>query len=374
MSTLRLLEAEELVSGHEGEIFACAFTPDGAYALTGGWDGRLRVWDVRSGGQVSELVAGPKPLSACAVAPNGKYWLTGSMEGLLTVFDAVSHVPTMHFVAHTRPISALCFSPEGSVLATASWDRQVVLRKVGKEREGRALAGHEDIVAGCQFLGNGEHLLSWSHDGTVRLWDALQARELATLGRHDDRIQAASASPDGRMAVSGSRDGVLKVWDVEGRDELNAVSMNGEVRACFFLPDAQSVVAVDSTGWAVLLSAPALEPQADLQTGLKVQSTAQSPTGLCLALGCDDGHVHFVAAEGFEQASLVVQLTRTTRTEKSVLGKLFGKEKVVHGWQYTCPVCHATMDQATPPPPDSFPCPRCRQALRVISPTRQLQR
>ena len=43
MATLRLLASNPNAEGHKGEAFACAYTPDGAYVLSGGWDGHLRV-------------------------------------------------------------------------------------------------------------------------------------------------------------------------------------------------------------------------------------------------------------------------------------------------------------------------------------------
>src|SRR4051794_19476378 len=113
VSTLRLLEPATKVDRHDGEVFSCAFTADGEFVLSGGWDGRLRLWESPTGAQLADLVASPKPLSCCAFSPNGKEWLAGNMEGLLSFWDGVSHQSLLNFVAHTRPISGLAFSPDG---------------------------------------------------------------------------------------------------------------------------------------------------------------------------------------------------------------------------------------------------------------------
>src|SRR5689334_21808163 len=104
VGTLRLLEPESLPERQDGEIYSCAYTPDSAFVLSGGWDGKLRLWDVVTGSPVLELSASPKPLSCCAISPDGHQWLTGSMAGLLGLWDGVSQHLIENFVAHTRPI------------------------------------------------------------------------------------------------------------------------------------------------------------------------------------------------------------------------------------------------------------------------------
>src|SRR5947209_4391382 len=117
VALLRLLDVPP-GEGHSGEIFAVAYSSDGAYALSAGWDGHLRLWEAAGGNPVSALAVGLKPLSACAFAPDDRSWLAGSMEGLLSAWDAAGHQVQYNFLAHTRPVSSVRFSPDGKLLAT----------------------------------------------------------------------------------------------------------------------------------------------------------------------------------------------------------------------------------------------------------------
>src|SRR5262245_49692302 len=117
MPSLRLL-SNAGTGGHKGDVFACAYTPDSSLLISAGWDGYVRLWDVAQGNQVSELRAGPKPLSACAVSPDGRRWISGSMEGMVHCWDPMTQRSGAVFLAHTRPVSAIVFSPDGSVMAT----------------------------------------------------------------------------------------------------------------------------------------------------------------------------------------------------------------------------------------------------------------
>lgn len=372
VGSLRLLESAS-PDRHQGEVYSCCYSPDGSVLLSGGWDGYLRLWEVCSGEAKLAVPASPKPLSCCAFTPDGQYWLSGSMEGLLTIWEGVSQMPLISFVAHTRPISGIRFAPDGQSFVTTSWDRQIVHRKMGKEREGRPLGCHQDIVAGCHFTVDGNQLVSWSYDGSIKLWDLTLGAELATFTGHTDRVLSLAVSPDGRYLLSGSRDETVRLWDLEQKIQVSAVNLAAEIRACFYLLDAESVVVADNTGRLFLMRLPGFEVLAQEQTPYKVMCGELSRSGEQLALGGEDGLVHLVALEGFENASLVVTATQNLKEHAGLLDKFFGKTRVLKMYSYTCPACRSTLE--TPSlPTNPVACPRCRRRLRVNLRVPQLQK
>jgi WD40 repeat protein len=363
VGTLRLLEAAP-TERHEGEVYSCACTGDGAFILSAGWDGHLRLWDAATGAALVKLSASPKPLSCCAFSPDGQQWLSGSMEGLLSIWDGVSYQTLASFLAHTRPISGICYSSDGETMATTSWDRQVAIRKVGTEREARILSGHTDIVAGCRFTVDGKNLVSWSYDGTIKVWDLVLAREVASLAGHTDRVTALALSPDGRWVLSGGRDATVRLWDLETRTEMAALNIGAEVRCCFTLLDGESAVVADAAGRLFLLSLPGFQTQVQVETPYRVMCGALAPSGTQIALGAEDGAVYLVAVEGFEEASLVVTARQSIKEHATVLGRFFGTTKMRWMYEYTCPACLQTMEALTLPD-EPVACRKCRRRLRV---------
>jgi WD40 repeat protein len=356
--------AEPTSGSRAGEIFACAYTPESAFVLSGGWDGHLRLWEASTGRQVSAIPASGKALSACAVSPDGRQWLSGSMEGLMSVWDPVSHQTRIQFVAHTRPIASIVFSPDGQMVATASWDKKLSLRSTAKIRDGQVLSGHGDIVGGCRFLPDGNHLLSWSHDGTVLIWDVPTAQKAKALKGHSDRVTCAAASPDGQWVASASRDNTLKLWDWQDQKVATSADTENEVRGLFFLPEGQSLLAVDDEGWVTVYTYPTLEVHDEFDTGAKVQYAELAPSGTQFALGCEDGKVRFVNVDGVARAPIPVTATETVRQEASGLGRLFGVFRQVHAYSCTCPACQQPFELQDRLPGGPAPCPHCRQALR----------
>lgn len=358
--------------GQGGEVLSCVYSSDGAFVLSAGWDGCLRLWQPSPIQLISSLHASLKPLSACAFAPGGAAWVCSSMDGTLSWWDAVSHERRQSFIAHIRPISAIRFSPDGRYLATASWDRKLSLRRVGNESATQALNGHRDIVAGCRWSTDSRQLLSWSHDFTLRLWDADSASQIAVLDSHTDRVTTACLSGDGQWAVSGSRDGVLKLWDLRRYAEVRSVQSKEEVRGCWFLGDGTSVLTVHADGWMGVWSATDLEIQAELANSIRPSCGDLSPNGTEIVLGDDKGQLLFVTLDGAEQVPLPVTALPSFKPKSGVISRFLAKRKGEQAYRYTCPACGQGAELASLPC-EAITCGSCHRLLRVNTETPQLQ-
>jgi WD40 repeat protein len=371
MRTLQLREGGTGV-GQGGEVFSCVYSADGAFVLSAGWDGHLRLWLSANGQQVSSVQASAKPLSCCAFSADNTAWLSASMDGALSWWDAMTHQLRQNFIAHIRPISAIQFSPDGRFLATAAWDRKLLLRRVGNESEGRALHGHTDSVAGCSWTADSKQLLSWSHDGTLRLWDADSASKIACLRGHADRINAACLSQDGQWAFSGGRDGAVKLWDLRRKVEVGSRQLKGEVRGCWCLGGGASVLTVNADGWLVLWSLPDFEVLAELASDIRAMCGDLSPSATEVVLGSEKGTLHFVTIANAEESPLLVTPTTVFKPSTGVITRFLGKQKVERAYQYSCPACGHTAE--TPHlPSEAIPCKSCNRRLQVSAEVRQLQ-
>ncbi|MBY0526328.1 MAG: hypothetical protein K2R98_23240 [Gemmataceae bacterium] len=355
-----------------GELLSCAYTPDGAFVLSGGWDGCLRLWESAFGSHVTAFRVSDKPVGACAVSADGKTLVSGSLDGMIGMWDALTHQPKFKFLAHTRPISAILFGSDGQSLATASWDGTIMLWKAIRERDGRVLSGHKDIVSGCAFTPDGQLLVSWSHDHMVRVWDVASARQRMELPGHADRLHAGGVSPDGHWVASASRDGALKLWDIQGgRGSVASVTVHGTPCACLFLLDGESLAIVTDLGHVTLHSLPDLEQHQDLSVGEAIHCAELAPTGGQIALGCNDGRVRFVGIEGFDTLPLCVTAKQTTQRTQTTVQKLFGRSQLVFKYQSMCPVCRHTFELPEGKAGQTAACPNCRRKLRVGAVARQ---
>jgi WD40 repeat protein len=118
--------------GHQGHIYAVAFTPDGARAVSGGFDRTLRLWDVTSGREVRSLVGHTDTVYALAVSGDGQRILSGSWDGTARLWDIETGKEVARFAPHDGPLNAVAFSADGDVL-TGGADRAIRLWKPSGE-------------------------------------------------------------------------------------------------------------------------------------------------------------------------------------------------------------------------------------------------
>jgi WD40 repeat protein len=114
-------EREWMLTGHTGEITACAVSPNGDYIVSGSEDATVRVWNIRSR-QGFALTGHTGEITACAVSPNGDYIVSGSKDTTLRVWNIRSRQELV-LTGHTGEIIACAVSPNGDYIISGSEDR-----------------------------------------------------------------------------------------------------------------------------------------------------------------------------------------------------------------------------------------------------------
>ncbi len=73
--------------GHEDAVQSVAFAPDGRTALSGSFDGALKLWDVATGKEIRTFKGHSKIVYSVAFAPDGRTALSGSGDRTLKLWD-----------------------------------------------------------------------------------------------------------------------------------------------------------------------------------------------------------------------------------------------------------------------------------------------
>src|SRR5207248_6801055 len=121
---------------HRERVVALAFSPDGRYVITGGFDHNARLMNAANGRETWHF-GQEGNVYAVAYSPDSRFVAVGSAagtDGYAWVVDARTG-RSVSGLLHEGPVFAVAFSPDSKYLATASADHtaRVILTETGKE-------------------------------------------------------------------------------------------------------------------------------------------------------------------------------------------------------------------------------------------------
>ncbi|WP_189278591.1 WD40 repeat domain-containing protein, partial [Kitasatospora griseola] len=157
------------LTGHTSGVMAVAVTllGDRPRAVTGGYDGSVRVWDVTAGTQVRELTGHTSGVMAVAVTLLGDrpHAVTGGGDGSVRVWDVTAGTQVRELTGH------------------AGWVRAVAVT----------------------LLGDRPHAVTGGYDGSVRVWDVTAGTQVRELTGHAGWVRAVAVTllGDRPHAVTG---------------------------------------------------------------------------------------------------------------------------------------------------------------------------
>ena len=151
----------------------------------------------------------------CAFSPNGKWALTGGMQGVVRLWDVETGHCLRVLEGHTGWIGRVDWNADQRHALSCGADHTVRLWDVETGHCLRVLEGHMSSIDCVAWSADGRHALSGSTDDTVRLWDVETGHCLRVLEGHTDGIWQVTWSADQRRALSSSDDKTVRLWDVE---------------------------------------------------------------------------------------------------------------------------------------------------------------
>jgi WD40 repeat protein/serine/threonine protein kinase len=278
---------------HGGTVFAVAYSPDGRILLTGSADKKARRWDAATGQPIGSPISHEGEVRAVAYSPDGKTFLTGSADHMARLWDAATGQPICRPLPHSGSVIALAFGPDGKSFVTADYNSDTVQRWDAATGQpiGMPLR-HDEFVRTVAFSPDGKTILTGSHDGIAWLWDGATGglrRRLTHL--HQSSIRALAFSPDGKTFLTGGTDKAAQLWDAATVLPISPpIRHEGPVVAVAFDPDGKTFLTASSDGTVRLWDgSPTHVRNPILEHRGAVTAIAFSPDGKTIITSSRDG-------------------------------------------------------------------------------------
>jgi DNA-binding SARP family transcriptional activator/WD40 repeat protein len=264
---LRTGAVRALAGRHDAAISAIRFAPSSRTLLTAGRDARTIVWDVKHAAPVETFAGHAGPVTDVTVAPDGRTAYSTGEDGHVIAWDLVgTRRLGQRFRTGSRlPATVLAVSAASSTFAvptdggyvdlfdsrTLTHTRRIHIFPV-KPASGRPMA-----VA----IAPDGRTLAAATPAAIRLVDVRTGRFLGAPLPMNGSTQALAFSGDGRWLASSSAERAVYVWDVRRHKPVDLyVSLTGPATALSMRPRGSDVVATvehqDGTGELDLLSPP----------------------------------------------------------------------------------------------------------------------
>jgi nephrocystin-3 len=256
----------------ETSVTCVALSIDEHKAYSGGADGIIRVWDIKSNACINAFEGHELSINSITLSSDEKYIISASDDETIRIWDTLTYDCLKILRGHNGGVTSLFITDNAEFIFSGSWDETIrvwntetgkcinviygqkggvesfvncdgdsyVVVKTGDDllriwdlkshkcikEFGSSIAINSPLV----LTRDGKHIISASYlDDSVQVWTLHSGSPCMLLEGHKGSINSISLSRDGRFIVSGSDDKTVRVWDSDSGKCLKV--LNGHVKA-----------------------------------------------------------------------------------------------------------------------------------------------
>eukprot|EP00735_Rhodelphis_limneticus_P008930 TRINITY_DN2396_c0_g1::TRINITY_DN2396_c0_g1_i1::g.20653::m.20653 TRINITY_DN2396_c0_g1::TRINITY_DN2396_c0_g1_i1::g.20653 ORF type:complete len:333 (+),score=97.41,sp/P25387/GBLP_CHLRE/73.58/1e-169,WD40/PF00400.27/6.3e-08,WD40/PF00400.27/4.1e-11,WD40/PF00400.27/1.2e-11,WD40/PF00400.27/2.9e-09,WD40/PF00400.27/2.3e-09,WD40/PF00400.27/9e-05,WD40/PF00400.27/0.00091,Cytochrom_D1/PF02239.11/0.046,Cytochrom_D1/PF02239.11/0.56,Nup160/PF11715.3/15,Nup160/PF11715.3/0.67,Nup160/PF11715.3/3.3e+02,eIF2A/PF0866 len=219
-------QPKRALRGHNHFVQDVVISSDGQFALSGSWDGTLRLWDLSNGTTARRFIGHTKDVMSVAFSADNRQIVSGSRDRTIRLWNTLGeckYVIGEESQGHSEWVSCVRLSPSAAspLIVSAGWDKLVKVWNLTSCKLLSNLVGHEGYLNTVTISPDGSLCASGGKDGKVMLWDLAEGKQLYSLDAQST-INSLVFSPN-RYWLCAATDDCIKIWDLESKsivDEL----------------------------------------------------------------------------------------------------------------------------------------------------------
>jgi len=225
--------------------------------MTGWTDGDVRCFDEETGEHLWTINNAHRGGVSClCVAPNQAFIVSGGEEGDVRVWDVRSREMLCHLKEHTARVTSTAVMKDCQTAISASRDRSALCWDLQHERR---VSAHTQRMGGINSLALHQNMVNTvtvGQEKKVTYWDLREEQPVRVIdkahaGSYGEAMEglATAISHDGKLVATGGTDQRVLLWDfATGKLVVTGIGHSGDVTGLSFSPDDKQLVSVGKDG------------------------------------------------------------------------------------------------------------------------------
>lgn len=201
--------------GHDAAVTNISFSRDSKYIISGGNDFNTIIWELAPEGIFVKKQShrfSTTAVTSVAYGMSLKTIFAASADGKITSYDLEKKIERK--IDNKEPVNCIGISPDQRNIYCA--DNGNVLKQYDiKGAVTRTFEGHKDAINAVATSINNKYIVTGSSDKTAIVWNNQTGKMMHQLIGHDWKVTSVAISMDAKYVLTGSTDGTVKLWDLE---------------------------------------------------------------------------------------------------------------------------------------------------------------
>ncbi len=264
--------------GDEVWVWNAGFNDDGTRAVSASGDLTARVWKVRTGEELAVLSGHKFTVRDAKFSPDGSHIATASSDKTIKLWDSETHEVVRTLTGHTEKVMAVRFNPQGTRLASCSFDGTVRLWNVSNGSTVAVFSTGGANLQDVAFDSTGTRVAAAGENGRAYAWSISSKQRINTFKAPNKLFAVAFINGGGKLATGGL-DRIVRIWDTNSGQELQRLEGHRD-----------AVRALSSSADGSLLASSSRDNTArvwDMETGREIQIMGHTTPAIHLPIAID---------------------------------------------------------------------------------------
>ncbi|KAG0300452.1 hypothetical protein BGZ98_009152 [Dissophora globulifera] len=289
------------IQDHTRFVQEVKFSTNGEMFASVGTDGKIFLYDAKTGDKIKELSLGEHghtgSIFALSWSPDSKKLLTSSADHTSKIWDIeTSSVVNTFDLAY--PDDAVAGQQVGNIwkgdhLVSLSLSGDLNYLDPSTSKASRVIQGHQKAITAFTISEDKKTLFTGSYDGRVMSWDksAGVATPLKEASHSNQVMQMVSS---GVQLISAGMDDTVRISSSSAPGDVSVLSTNALPKSVS-VSDDQTVVVATENEVQLFQAGKKVD---SLPVGYSATAAAINPQGSVVAVGSQDGKVYVMSLQG----------------------------------------------------------------------------